>query len=77
MERVCVAHYLTGADQKIPGLLVKTTFPGAAETAVRLGSKSWFANVGLSTRDSILGLSFLFNSMYQVTLKYNKEKIYL
>ena len=36
--------------------LVKITFLGEAETAVRLGIKSWFVDVGFSTGDSILGL---------------------
>ena len=35
---------------------LKVTFLGEVETAVRLGVKSWFADVGLSTSDSILGL---------------------
>ena len=30
------------------------------ETVIRLGIKSWFADVGLSTSDSIRGLLFLF-----------------
>ena len=59
--RARVADDLTGADQKIPDRLVKTTFLGNVETAVRLVIKSWFADVGLSTGDSILGLLFLFN----------------
>ena len=40
--------------------LVKITFLGEAETAVRLGIRSWFADMGLSTSDSILGLLSLF-----------------
>ena len=35
---------------------LKVTFLGEVETAVRLGVKSWFADVELSTSDSILGL---------------------
>ena len=31
-------------------------------TALRLGVKSWFADVGLSASDSIWGLFFLFNN---------------
>lgn len=37
---------------------------GGAENAVRLDTISWFAEVGLSTGDSILGLLFLFNAHY-------------
>ena len=35
-------------------------FLGRTEMEVRLGIKSWFTDMGLSTRDSILGLLFLF-----------------
>lgn len=38
---------------------LKVTFLGEAETAVRLGIRYWFADVGLSTGDSTLGLLFL------------------
>ena len=38
---------------------LKVTFQGEAETSVRLGIKSWFADVGLSTSDSIWGLFLL------------------
>lgn len=49
-------HY---ADQVIPNSLVKVTFLGEAETAI----KSCFAGVKLSTSDSILGqLSFSLNT---------------
>lgn len=37
----CRADYLTGADQVIPGLLVKGHIPGGAGTVVRFGIKSW------------------------------------
>ena len=33
--------YLTGADQVILGLWAKGHIPGEAETAVRIGIKSW------------------------------------
>ena len=39
--------------------LVKVTFLGEAETAVRLGVKSWFGDVNLSTSDLIFGLFLL------------------
>ena len=35
---------------------LKLPFLGEVEIAVRLGVKSWFADVGLSRNDSILGL---------------------
>ena len=60
MGRAYVADYLIGADQKIPDWPVKTTILGEVITAVRLPTKSWFADVGLSTSDSVLGLLFLF-----------------
>ena len=37
---------------------------GKAETAVRLGTKFWFAGVGLSSGNSILGLVFLFDNTH-------------
>ena len=60
------ADYLTSTDQVIPEqdlesvIWFKITFLGEAKTAVRLGMKSWFADVGLGTSDSLLGLLFLF-----------------
>jgi len=48
MERVCVADYLIGADQKIPDWSVNTPFPGKVETVIRLGIKSWFGDLGLA-----------------------------
>lgn len=62
MDGVYQAHYLTGAVQLISCGLVKGYIPGAIESAVRLGIKFWFADVGFSTIDSILGLlsPFLF-----------------
>ena len=39
----------------------KIMFLGGVEAAIRLGIKSWFADVGLSTSDSILDLLSLFN----------------
>lgn len=41
------SDYLTGADQVIPGDWFKVTCPGEVENTVRLGGKSWFADVGL------------------------------
>ena len=49
------------ADQEIPLCQLKVTFLGVGvETAVRLGFKSWFADVELSTSNSIWGLLSLF-----------------
>lgn len=39
---------------------LKFAFLGEAETEVRLGIMSWFADMGLRTSDSILGLLSLF-----------------
>lgn len=39
----------------------KTALLGRAETAVWLGIKSWFADMGLSTSDSIRGSSLFCN----------------
>lgn len=47
------------ANQEIPGFLVQGYIPGArAETAVSLGVKPWFADVGLlmEVADFIFGL---------------------
>lgn len=43
---------------------LKTTGPGEAGYTARLGTKSWFADMGLSPWDSILGLwSLFFNTV--------------
>lgn len=49
-----MAGNLTGADQKIPALLVQFTFLGQVETAVKSGVKSTFGLIGFSTSDTIL-----------------------
>ena len=49
-----MADYLIGTDQKIPEWPVKTTFLEDVVTAIRLDIKSWFADVGPNTSDSIL-----------------------
>ena len=51
--------YFTTADQTIADRL-EITFLGEDETAIRLGIEYWFADGGLNTSDSILGLPFLF-----------------
>lgn len=40
------AYYLRGAGQKILDRLIKITFLGEAEAAIKLGIKFWFADVG-------------------------------
>lgn len=52
--------YITSADQVILEWLIKITFLGEAETAVRISIKSCFSDLELSTSDSILGLLTLF-----------------
>ena len=42
----------------------KIIFLRVVKIAVRLGIKSWFADLGLSTSDSILGLLSFFNKLY-------------
>lgn len=56
MEGICQRDHLTGSDQVIPDCAVKVTFLGGDEIAIRIGSKSWFADLGLRTRDSIVDL---------------------
>lgn len=46
VERAHVADDLIGTHQKFPDWLVKMTFLGKVETAVRLGMKPWFHDVG-------------------------------
>ena len=53
------ADYLTHADPVIPDWF-KITFLGEAENAIRLGTKFLFADMELSTSDSIWGLLPLF-----------------
>lgn len=59
MEGVFEDNFTSG-DQEIPEWPVKITFPGEAKTAITLGIKFWFVEVGLSTSDSILGLLLIF-----------------
>lgn len=56
MEVGCQVHFLTSADQEIPDWLGKVTFLGEAETAVRLGIKTSFGDVGLAQATLILSL---------------------
>ena len=52
---VCQADYLTGGDQEIPYWMAKFMFLGKAESAIRCDIKSSFADLRLSTNDSIWG----------------------
>lgn len=47
-----------GVDQKIADWMIKITFLGEIETAIKLVIKSRFAIMYFSTSDSILGLWF-------------------
>ena len=42
-----VEHFIT-VDQKILDQLIKITFLGEAETAITIGIKYWFGDVGLA-----------------------------
>jgi len=53
------ADDLTTTKQVSPDWLLTGHIPGGAETAIMLGIKSWFADMVLSTSDSILDLLFL------------------
>ena len=54
--RPCWADNFTKADHVIPDWMVKGFTPGGIETAVRLGIKPGFADIGFSLSDFILGL---------------------
>lgn len=45
----------------LPDQLLKDAFLGEAKTTIRLSIKSWFADLELSTSDSIWGLLFYFD----------------
>lgn len=47
-----------GAGQKIPDWLIKSTFLGETEIAIRSGMKSRFGVMSFSARDAILSLWF-------------------
>ena len=69
MEGDSVADYLMDTDQKIPDWPVQAAFLREVVTVIRLDIKSWFADVGLSTNDSILGiLLFFFDNGTHISL---------
>lgn len=55
--------YLIHAHQEIPAWLVKITFLGKAEIAIRLSIKPWFAEVRLNTVTAFWDLLFLFSNI--------------
>ena len=59
MEEGYMVDFLIGSDEKIPNWAVETVFLKEVVTAIKLDIKSYFADMGLSTNGSILGL-FLF-----------------
>lgn len=61
-ERVYYEDYLTGAKQKIPDWLVKITFLEEPETAIRLGTKSWFSDMVLAQVTPLGVCCLLFNN---------------
>lgn len=56
MDRTHVTDYFLGTDQKIPDWLIKITFLGKVETAIKLDIKSRFDIMGFITSDTILDL---------------------
>lgn len=58
MERAWVTDYLTSAEHKILDWLVKITFLGKDETAVRSNIKSKVGIMGFYMSNAILGLWF-------------------
>ena len=51
-----MTNYLIGADWKIPNWLIKIPLLVKADTAVRLGIKSGFSNMGFNTSDAMWGV---------------------
>ena len=73
MEWFHVTDYLTGADQKTSDWLIKILLLVKVETAIKLGIKSRFGILGVSTSDAIWGLWFLFLTawnIYYITMDY-------
>ena len=66
MAGVYQADYLTSADQVIPDWF-KILLLGEVGTIIKLGMKSQFGDVGLSTSGLILGLLSLFFSSKNVS----------
>ena len=54
-----VKNCFTGADPRIPGSLIKTTFLGKVETGIKSGFMSRFNIMGFRTREAIWGLYFI------------------
>ena len=60
MARVYLTDYLTSSEQEIPPWLIKITFLGEAETAIKIGIKYWFSDVGLAKWLHLKPVFFLF-----------------
>ena len=60
-ERSHLTAYLIGADQKIPNRLIKITFLGKVETAIKLDIKSVFDILGVRQLMQFWASGFLFN----------------
>ena len=66
-ERSHLTAYLIGADQKIPNRLIKITFLGKVETAIKLDIKSVFDILGVRQLMQFWASGFLFNwSIYSL-----------
>ena len=61
VKRAHLTSYLIGADQKIPNRLIKTTFLGKVETAIKLDVKSVFDILGIRQLMQFWASGFLFN----------------
>lgn len=61
-EGVFWMDYLTHADQIFPGNSMLTVNSWEDDTAVRLDTKSWFADTGFNASESILCLLSPFNN---------------
>ena len=62
-------------DLKIPDRLIKITFLGKVETAVKLESKSGFGIMRFSTRDTVRACGFLFCVPFEWYHCYYKETL--
>lgn len=59
VERANMIQYPHGTIQKIPSWLIKVTFLGKGEIAIKPDIKSRFGIMGFRTSDTTLGLGFL------------------
>jgi len=61
VERAHLTSYLIGADQIIPNRLIKITFLGKVETAIKLDVKSVLDILGIRQLMQFWASGFLFN----------------